>query len=74
MVLVRGLDRTEDNEALFGMPDNLWKQHVDEIQREFHLLPQGEIGFREFCLKYYTKEKITQAMRIYEEEKENETH
>lgn len=72
MVLVRGLDRTDDNESLFGMPDDLWKQHVDEIQREFSLLPEGSLGFRQFCYLYYTKEKTTLAMRIYEEIKVNE--
>jgi hypothetical protein len=65
MVLVRGLDRTDDNDALIDMPDDLWRQHVDEIQRDFMTLPQGTITFKDFCYRYFNGDSTTNAMRIW---------
>ncbi len=70
MVLVRGLDRTDDNESLFGMPDDLWREHTEEIRSEFDLLSvENKVTFKEFCMRYFTGERTTQAMRIYAEYK-----
>jgi hypothetical protein len=72
MVLVKGFDRTDDNEALVGMPDELWRQHTEEIQREFLALPEGSISFKDFCYRYFTGEATTDAMRIYANSKSQE--
>jgi hypothetical protein len=64
-MLVKGLDRTDDNEALADMPDDLWSQHTEEVRRSFAELPAGSISFKDFCYKYYTGESTTNAMRIW---------
>lgn len=71
MVLVKGLDRTDNEEdPLKDMPDDLWREHTSEIQREFLLLPENTMTFKAFCYRYYIGEATTSAMRIYATQKD----
>mmetsp|Transcript_25747 Transcript_25747/g.41577 ORF Transcript_25747/g.41577 Transcript_25747/m.41577 type:complete len:130 (+) Transcript_25747:2612-3001(+) len=65
MVIVTGLDRTDDH--LTGMPDELWGKHTEEIMEDFK--QQEKLGFTEFCALYANGTKVTAAMKIFAEMK-----
>jgi hypothetical protein len=72
-MIVRGLDRTDDNTWLVDMPDELWGQHTEEIRREFeeNLRTEGtKLSFSEFCLQFFDGRVKTEAMIIHAASKE----
>mmetsp|Transcript_12602 Transcript_12602/g.16304 ORF Transcript_12602/g.16304 Transcript_12602/m.16304 type:complete len:133 (-) Transcript_12602:986-1384(-) len=64
MVIVAGLDRTDQNPFLSGMSDELWSEHNKEIQEDFKVAQAAEpsIDFANFCKKYAEGTATTKAM------------
>ncbi len=65
MVVVVGLDRTDESPGLQGMDDDLWSRHTSEVLQAFTTAQNGGdcVSFKEFCKGYSDGSRSTRAMR-----------
>lgn len=64
MVVIEGLDRTDNVKYLSDMGDELWKEHTTELTEEYEKekMKGTNKTFKDFCKDYATGVKISKAM------------
>jgi len=65
MVVVEGLDRTDGNDYLKNMPDDLWTEHTKEIVNRYTAGEGHGLAFKEFCQLFYEGKLQTESMKTH---------